>query len=382
MTLDYDLGGNFLTSLFITVASRWLDKTVRTFGGMIPQQPLFATEIDEFHLDTYIQTAYRSDDGLTSASVRMFHSERDETHTLTPINTSSTSLQTLWSDQNRQEKSKDNLARRTALSGTLELPLSLSDRLSCAAWTSILRYDTPSEENVDDRDELLVAASIGTSHRISRYLDVSVALDGTLSHLVYLLKERSANNNINRVLRLSPRVLCRPVNGLETLNAFELLANYTVYDFENALAQVRSFSYRQIGWLDSTDFSLTERIGLDFFVYFKLYERGQLNWDAFKERTQNSAVENTLALQMRFTPNPHSLFAVGVRYFGQKRYSYGSGGKTLDSFLRSVGPTCWIQQGFGPQSTISFRGWLENRKLPDGTSQMLGSMTLNILFSF
>ncbi len=381
-TLDYDVGGNVLTSIFVTVASRWLDKTLRPFGSAVPQQPLFETDINEFHLDAYIQTAYRSDDGNTSASVRLFRSERDETHALAPVDNQSASIQTLWADQNRQEKTKDNIARRTALSGTLDLPLSLSDRLAIAAWASILRYDTPSDLNVDDRDELLVAASIGTMHRISRYLEVGVSLDGTLSHLVYLLSERSANNNINRVLRLSPRVLCRPAAAVVSLNAFEVLANYTVYDFENVLAQVRSFSYRQIGWLDSTAVAVTDRIGLDFFVYFKLYERGQLNWDQFRERTQNSTVENTLALQVRFSPSLHSLFATGVRYFSQTRYAYGTEGKTLDSFISSFGPTCLIQQDLGLQSVLSFRGWLEHRKLPDGSSRTLGSMTLNILFSF
>jgi len=181
---------------------------------------------------------------------------------------------------------------------------------------------------------------------------------------------------------LTPRVLCRPLSMITTSNTFEVLANYTVYDFENELARIRSYSYRQFGWLDSSTVAVTDRIALDFFVYLKLYERGQLNWNEFTERTESSFSDETYAAQVRFTPNPRTVFAVGLRYFSQTRYVYETAGKRLDSFLSSIGPTCLIQYDFGAQSTVSFRGWYEHRKQFDGTSRPWGRMTLNFLFSF
>ena len=380
--LDYDLGGNIVTSIYVTLASRGLDKNLRAFGTTPLRQPQFNTRIDEFHLDAYVQAAYRSDDGGTAASVRLYHSERDETHAAEPIAGAPFTIQTLFAERNRQEQSKDNLAKRTAVSGMIELPLSLSDRVAAAAWVSILRYDTPSDLNLEDRDELLITTSIATSHRISRFLELGIGLDATVGHLVYLLKERSANNNINRVLRLTPRVLCRPLSMVTTSNTFEVLANYTVYDFENELARIRSYSYRQFGWLDSSTVSVSDRIALDFFVYLKLYERGQLNWSEFTERTESSFTDKTYAAQVRFTPDPRITFAVGLRYFSQTRYVYGAAGKSRDSFVNSIGPTCTVHYGLGSDGSVSFRGWYERRNQPDGTSRTLGSMTLNFVFSF
>ena len=376
--LAYDAGGGFLTNFFVSVAGRTLDKNIGTFGGASARQPLFNSEITEFHLDTYVQISYRDLSGKTSGFVRLSHSERDELHTLLPSGDDRVSVQTLWSSQNQEEKTKDNLAKRTAISGALTMPLSGSDDLSFTGWASILRYDTPSLLNVEDRDELLVAASIFTTHRISRSLDLAVSLDGTLSHLVYLLSDRSANNNINRVLRLAPRVICRPFGALTTVNGFEVLANYTVYDFEGGLAPVKSFSYRQFGWIDTTTVPIDDRIGLDFFVYLKLYERGQLNWTDFRERRENSTVDQSFATQVRFNPEAHTVFAVGLRYFGQLHYSYTPEGRKLDSFLSNIGPTCLIQHQIGFHGFVSFQGWYERRKQPDGTTQMLGSMTLNL----
>lgn len=380
--LEYELGANFLTSFSVTIASRGLDKDLRAFGPSAQAQPQFNTRIDEFHLDAYVQAAYHSDDGRTAASVRFFHGERDESHVTKPLVGASQSVQQMYEERSRQEQSKDNVAKRTALSGMIEFPLSLSDHVAAAAWVSILRYDTPSDLNVEDRDELLITTSIATTHRISRYAELAIGLDGTLSHLVYLLPERSANNTINRVLRLTPRVTWRPLGLLTTYNAFEVLANYTVYDFENELARIRSYSYRQFGWVDSTTVSLTDRIGLDFFVYLKLYERGQLKWSEFTERTESSFTDKTYAAQVRFAPDPRVMFAVGLRYFSQMRYVYGTAGKNLDSYLSSIGPTCVVQYEFGMQSTVGFRGWYERRKQPDGTSRTLGSMTMSFQFGF
>jgi hypothetical protein len=47
---------------------------------------------------------------------------------------------------------------------------------------------------------------------------------------------------------------------------FEVLANYTVYDYEQKLLW-RGFSYRQFSWVDSTRIDLAHNIGLDFRVF-------------------------------------------------------------------------------------------------------------------
>jgi hypothetical protein len=251
-----------------------------------------------------------------------------------------------------------------------------------AANASILRYDTPSELNHEDRDELLVAASVGTTHHISPALDVGVTLEGTVSHLVYLLSDRSANNSINRVLRLTPRTVYRPASFLASMNAFEVLASYTVYDYEQEASAVKSYSYRQFGWIDSTSVELTHRVGLDFFSYVKLYERGQLKWSEFTERVENSYVDRNFMVQARFAPRRDLVFAVGARYFSQTRYTYGPAGKSPDAYTKSIGPTCAVQWNPGPHSQLALHGWYENRRQSDGSFRGLTTMTLFLSFNF
>jgi hypothetical protein len=380
--LDYEIDPNVITSVFLHLSSRGLDKDTRAVGNYSIASPQFGTRIEEFWLDTYVQAAYRSGDGRTSATARLYYSERDENHSAKPLDGAPPDVQTQFRLRNEQEQTKDNLTRRTSLSGTLDFPLSWSDRVFLSGTSSILRYDTPSDLNFDDRDELLIALSIGTIHHVNQYLDLAVTLDGNLSHIVYLLKERSANNNFNRVLRLSPRVTYRPFREVATTNAFEVLANYTVYDFEQQVALARSFSYRQFGWMDSTSIQVTGRIGLDFFAYLKLYERGQLKWDEFTERTENSFVDETYAVQVRFAPFRETLFALGIRYFSQTRYSFGVMGKQLDTVLRSIGPTCAILWQVGPHGKLEMEGWYEQKRQTNGTTRSLANMTMTISLNF
>jgi hypothetical protein len=380
--LSYDVSRSFGADVFVAVQNRGLDKDERRLIAASASKLSFDTRIEEFRLDAFVQTWYRSPDASTSAHLRLGYSERDESHRAKSPEVLPPNIGVLFAERNREEQTKDNIARRVALSGGVSLPLSSSDRFFFSGSAAILRYDTPSDLNREDRDESLIALTAGSFHHFTRALDIGVTVDATMSHLVYLLKERSANNNINHVLRLTPRTVYRPAPWFSTHNAFEVLANYTVYDYEGQVALAKSFSYRQFSWIDSTRVDLTHSVGLDFYAYLKLYERGMLKWDEFVERTENSMTDRTFVGQVRFSPNIATVFAVGIRYFSQSRYLFENTVKKLDTFFSSVGPTCSIQWDVGPHSRLAFQGWYERRKHSDGTIRSLASMTMNVFLHF
>lgn len=376
--LNYDLDPSITTTLSVGIYDRGLDKDIGNWNAVGPKDVQFNTHIDEFRLDTYVQAGYRSSDLRTGARLRFAHSERTENHSAIRPTDASPVIALQYSERNKQEQVSNNASRRTVLSGDLLIPLSLSDDISLSGSAGILHYDTPSELNVEDRDELLYVLTLATSHRISRMLEIGIELNGTLSHTVYLLKERSANNAINRVLRLAPRSVYRPVRAVTSINTLEVLANYTVYDFEQLQTSVKSYSYRQFGWLDSTSFDLTHSLGIDFYSYWRVYQRGQLNWSEFRERLENSATEQTYALQFRTVPLAGVQCAVGFRYFGQSRYNYTAGEKELDTFLSSSGPTCTLGWNPGPHSRLQFQGWIERRHQSDGSVRSYSDMNMTI----
>lgn len=363
--LEYAFNENFATSVFFNIAARSLDKDIRRFSSVPDSSIRVNTAIDESVLDAYVQSTYTSDARAFTAAVRLGHGERNEEHSVKPILGATVQQEAEVTRRSKEEHTKDNITSRTSLSGLCNIALSSSDTLRFAAGANILRYDTPSELNVEDRDELLVAFSIATAHRASRYLNIGVTLEGTVSHVVYLLSDRSANNNINRILRLAPTATYRPSKSIVSTNTFEVLANYTVYDFEADVSSVESFSYRQFAWIDSSSIELTHRFGLDFFSYLKFYERGQLVWADFSERPENSFVDRTFAAQARFSPEGGTMFALGLRYFTQERYGFTNGVKTFESSLTSFGPTCMIFWDIGAHSRLMITGWYETRSSRD-----------------
>ena len=156
--LTYNFSPTMRATAYIGVISHRLDKLLLYGEGLRPHDA-FDTRVDEFHMDTYIEGAWRPTDGLGYASVRFAHWERDELHGVVSAPEQTTGP--LLSDRTQQEESKNNLASQNEFSAHLFYPLSWSDEITLSGRASLLRYDTPSNLNDDDRDELLVTASIG-----------------------------------------------------------------------------------------------------------------------------------------------------------------------------------------------------------------------------
>ena len=74
----------------------------------------------------------------------------------------------------------------------------------------IVRHDTPAV-NLDDRDEVVHNVAVGLEMRASRYLRLEVKTFGSYYHTVFLNGERSAENSVQRSLRIRPAVEWRPI---------------------------------------------------------------------------------------------------------------------------------------------------------------------------
>jgi hypothetical protein len=374
--LSFDAGGGVHTQLFVRLTARQLDKNLLYEPSVPETLRTFDTVIDELRLAAHLQGDYRT--AGFDVSLRLSHLERTESHAARLADAASAAVEALWRLQNIREQAKDNASRWTSLAGSLTGRPGGRHRITLTGSASILRYDTPSGLNVEDRDESLFILALGTFHPLSRFLDLALTLEGTQSHVVYLLGDRSANNAVNRVLRLAPRTWFRPAPWLTSMNEFEVLANYTVYDFEDVLAQARSFSYRQFAWADSTVLDLDGRLGLDFLAYLRFYDRGQLDWGDFTERLENSFAERTFAGQVRYVPSHGFSVAVGLRSFSQDRYRYEGTAKVLESTLRSFGPTCVVLWQAAARGSIALRGWLEQRTQQDGVQRTYPNMTMQL----
>jgi hypothetical protein len=371
-SLDYAIGDRGLLTFNGNIISRLINRETRYRTSADNR---LATEIHELRIEGSAQATLYIGKSL-DGSFRLYYQERNEQHKIID----DPDLDRLKNINNLAavEEQKNNQSHRTSLSSGIHFRPSKSDTLIFSGSGTLLRYDTPSLGNLDDRDELWYVLNITTLHKINRYLHVTFSADANLTHLVYLSSRRSADNTWNRILRISPRVVYSPTSGMTTMNRFEVLANYTVYDFEYLSSSTRSFSFRQFAFIDSTTIELTQKLAFEWFNHLKLYERGDLRWDAFSERPVAAFEDKTFSGTLVYSINYRLLFSVGIRYFNQLRFGYSGSTRYIERSFRSIGPTTAIRWNVSNTTEFLLNGWFEHQSMSDQPNSRYANMSMSL----
>lgn len=302
-------------------------------------------------------------------------SEREEKHLIQED--PAAPLDVLVSQQSTASR-LENTSQRTVCTIGFVANLTRRDILRGTSLASILHYDTPDTTNIDDRDELLLTYSIEEIHRFSSKLTATISADLTLSHLVYLDRLQSANNNWNRVLRLSSSVDYEPSPRFRSSVRAEVLANYTVSDYEQQVASVKSYSFRQAFWSDSTVVQIGGRIQFRLTGSLRIFERGILQWKEFKERPEDYYVESAVWPEVFWTSDIGLRIGVGFRYFGQNRYRYSGIERIYDSGIETLGPTVSMEwQGAG-RTYLSLTGWRDAQRTNGQRTATISNVSMKI----
>lgn len=350
---DFTLGINARTSW------RVIDRDTRYRLLSDISTSVFDLKVEEFKIDLESFVEYRSTafDGL----LKLNYSERNEKHTAkkfeeTNIFMKDERLKT-YEERNSQEAQKNNITDRIYVSFTGSLKLSNRDRLFLSLFHNKLTYDTPGENNFDDRDELLSIFRIYYLHNMTPCFDTFISLEGSLNHIVYIYSERSSNNNISRFLKLGTGGNYQS-GMLTSKNLFEVSANYITYDFEDTDPNFRSYSYRQLAYQDSTTIRLGSHISVALLGTIKFSEQGNFNWAKFSGKPVRILNEYNFEPKL-FYSYQGLTFGAGIRYLLLKTYSFNNNIKEPESGYRSVGPVTEFSTLVNGRLNIMVTGWYE-----------------------
>jgi hypothetical protein len=335
----------------------------------------YDTKIDELKLEAEAITRYISK--TLNFTFRANYYERDEKNSPKRFDGISESL---YEQQVEKEAIKNNNSIRATLTLSGSLRISENDFLSLSLYQSKLQYDTPSNLNDDDRDEILSIIRLGYLSRLSTYFSAFLNLEGTYGHTVYLFASRSSNNNKNRILRLRAG---GDYNGsnIKSYNSFEVLANYTVYDFEDLNSSYHSFSFRQFTAIDSTTIKLVDNVSLFSYSYIKLSEIGDFRWENFTARPTRFLKE--IYLEPRFIMQlGRSLFSAGLRFFLLDTYGYEKETKILQTDYMSVGPIALIDISIFKSLNMIFKGYYEFISGQENPMIEQANLAMNIYWKF
>ncbi|MEO6693737.1 MAG: hypothetical protein ABIY50_03520 [Ignavibacteria bacterium] len=377
--LNYSLSKNLTVSLGGILANRNITKEFRyrASSANILLENIYDTKIIEDNLE--LSGALNYNWNKIISQLKLVYSERSENHSL--LNTAGLTPSQVV-ELERAEKNKNNNAGRTSLLLDIIYYLSNTNSFGFTGSTSLLRYDTDFDENFDDRDELETVFS--AVHRYDNLLnfDLQTRFDVILSKLSYIFSQRSANNYKNNIYKLTSQSIFSPIKKLTSKNTVQVLANYTIYDFEDIVSQVQSFSYRQLSIKDSTRYSITRGLSLDFNGEVKLYEQGQFNNREFSVKPIAYFEEQFYNSEIGYMINDFLEVKGGYKFFRQNRYLYETAEKKLVNTFTSSGPVGKINLYLNNNSIINFTGgvdFIQYSNPPQENSAV--NLQLNVLWN-
>lgn len=350
---NFNLNGN--------IYYRSVDKAFRYKNLNDPTRNIFDSRITEFRFNLQSETNLVL--GRTANSIKINYSERSEKHSIKRIQNIPDYL---YYQRLDEELQKNNFSTRLILSLQNKISVFRNDTLTLESSISKLQYNTPPLDNYlnpsivirDDRDELLYIVKLQYFKYFSHRLQSNFLIESFNNHLVYLYKERSSNNNWNRVLRLATFTQYSS-QIFSTKNQFEVLANYTIYDFEDLFQGSQSFAFRQFIFSDSTRFHLISKFFVDIVFNLRLSEQGTLNWKKFSSLPGRFLTEQFGEFKLARRLSSNSLISSGIRYTSLTEFNYKGKDRNIVLEIKSIGPLIEMFLFFKKDFYMNLKGWVE-----------------------
>ncbi len=269
-----------------------------------------------------------------------------------------------------QEKQKDFITNMHKTNLTLRRDLRGAQSLNFRLVSQYLQYDSPSEANYDDRDELSYLGSAGWDRRWSRALSTNLSISGNYRHYAFLFSEKSQDNYKQRSLRLDFRFAwdINPFLRIEGDNG--IFVTYNVKDFIDFNKTDRATRNLQTNFKGI--YRPTSRWRSTIDVQRKEIHQSYLNWEQFSETTLDTLRLLTIEQRNRYTfgkDNQKSrlLLEVGLKHFGQtKKFKAPMVGEdnilktiSLRQVTRQTGPLFSLGFRNRNQSSIDLDVWLQ-----------------------
>ncbi len=257
----------------------------------------------------------------------------------------------------RREKQKDAFRRTHSFNLNAAYIPNDKHRLSLEANNKYIQYDTPSEDNFDDHDELTYGLRLGWKARWDSKFSTQYALTGGLRRYAFLFGERSQDNYTQRNLRLDFSYNWFPLKKLRLFGEQRIYVTYNVKDFTDKNLTDRST--RNLETRLGADYLWSQKWRSRFRFYCKEIQVSYLNWAAFSETGLDTTT--TLRVEMSHSyvhglgQGPYRLrYDFGYRHAGRFRF-LNSSMTSLENVLTPINLHIRTQQT-GPSTGIELMG--------------------------
>ena len=236
----------------------------------------------------------------------------------------------------------------------------------------IVRYDTP-EANQDDRDELYHNGELTLGLDISDQVQMNLTMLGSYYHAVYLKAERSADNYVQRTLRMRPSVTWRPTDETAVQATSEVRATYTVDDFVLSGRRPSDQSAREMRFETQIEQGVAKDLKVLAEGSYADLHLGRLQWESFAEIPFDTL--RTYRAWLHFQSGRRIVADIGWRIFIRSDYDRSATVTYTDAdgITRTIskpgrrridqsGPTAAILWQMG-RASLRMEGWLNQQHI-------------------
>ncbi|MCB2409175.1 hypothetical protein [Hymenobacter lucidus] len=214
--------------------------------------------------------------------------------------------------------------------------------LSLLGSAQLLRVDTPSDDNDQDRDEAQHSLRLVWVGRWAGAFRTSLAAGAELRQFVFIRASQSAENYTDRLLHWEPSFTWAP-GKFSLKSTYHLWVSYQVRD--RLSEQLKNRASRVLEQQQHLSYQFTPRL-LTSIDYIRRENRiGLLNWPQFKESPLDTTITHDLSAAVRHSWGKlrgQNSIRLGYRFLEQRTHgraalldAAGGSGSTL-IFLRSL----------------------------------------------
>jgi hypothetical protein len=219
---------------------------------------------------------------------------------------------------NDRDRPKDLLQNTTSWGTNLTYLLSGIHSVSAQAQGELLRVDTPSDQNNEDRDEVLYSSRISFTSQWFHSFRTNFGLIGLYKEFVFIKAAQTAENYTDRGLFYEPGFVWAP--GRFSWDAqMQVQANYQVRHL--IAEQLKNRANRTFNQVHLFRYQVNHSLLLQLEYYRRENRLGLLNWENFSESPLDTTISNSLAFFVKksFTrPKAINSFRGGYRFFEQR----------------------------------------------------------------
>lgn len=256
-----------------------------------------------------------------------------------------------------RERQKDAFRRTHTFDLSGAYQLNEKHKLLIEGNNKYVQYDTPSEENFDDHDELYYGLETSLLSQWKKNFFMGYKLTAGLRRYAFLFAERSQDNYTQRNLRLDVTYNWTPIPNFRLLGEQRIYVTYNVKDFTDRNLTDRSTRNLETSILGNYRFSSKWSSNLQF--YRKEIHVSYLNWAAFSETTLDTTItlriewKNTFRQQIKGTPYAF-LGEIGYKHAGRFRY-LNTSMTSLENVLTPINLHIRTRQT-GPKTSVRWLG--------------------------